>query len=190
MRIATDSRILRTKQALTDAMLDILSEKSYTQITINELCDRANIRRATFYKHFKDKDDFLFFVVKELRQRFDTTVWKKETPQTAKDYYVSYAIGLINFLWDHKALAGHILDDSNKGHIIGMLIHQNFDDTKTRLDQSVKEGMSLVASTDTVAGILAGGVGMLIINWFIDGCLYPKEKLIDEISRAIERLLS
>lgn len=189
MHNSTDSRILKTRRALIGALLSILSEKSYTEFTVNELCDKAGIRRATFYKHFKDKDDFLYFVVRELRERFDATVWKKSTPDKDKDYYISYAEGLVSFLWNHRDITKNILADNHSGNIIGMLIFQNLQDTKRKLDQSVKDGMILGASTDTVAGILTGGVGVLVINWFAEGCQYPKERLIDEIKKAIERVL-
>lgn len=50
-------RVLRTHKLLTISFKDLLSEqgKLFSNITINEICDRAMVHRTTFYKHFEDK---------------------------------------------------------------------------------------------------------------------------------------
>jgi len=54
-----DLRILKTKKALMDAMSKLLEFRSFTQITVNDLCVEALISRTTFYLHFNDKYDLL-----------------------------------------------------------------------------------------------------------------------------------
>ena len=51
----TDLRIQKTYLALQNAFVALLEEKRFEELTVNELCDRAMIRRTTFYKHFGDK---------------------------------------------------------------------------------------------------------------------------------------
>ena len=60
-----DLRIRKTYKALKDTFLELLSEKKFEDITVNELCERAMVRRATFYKHFADKYDFFAFFIRE-----------------------------------------------------------------------------------------------------------------------------
>jgi len=55
----TDRRSLRTRQMLMAAMVELMREKRYDSITVQEIADRANIGRSTFYAHFTDKDDLL-----------------------------------------------------------------------------------------------------------------------------------
>ena len=55
----TDLRVLKTKQALRNSFIDLIREKTFESITVNELCDQAMVRRATFYKHYADKYDFV-----------------------------------------------------------------------------------------------------------------------------------
>lgn len=54
-----DRRILKTKEAINKAFLELFSEKELEQITINDISDRANINRGTIYLHYKDKYDLL-----------------------------------------------------------------------------------------------------------------------------------
>ena len=66
-----DFRVQRTYTLLTSAMMDLLKEKSFDEITVGELCERAMIRRATFYKHFADKFELFAFAIRELEQAFE-----------------------------------------------------------------------------------------------------------------------
>src|SRR5687767_2937303 len=54
-----DRRIQRTCQALRAALLELIKEKGYDSISIEEITERANVGRATFYLHYKDKEDLL-----------------------------------------------------------------------------------------------------------------------------------
>ena len=55
----TDRRIQRTRQSLRTALLTLIKEKGYDAISIEEITGRANVGRATFYLHYKDKEDLL-----------------------------------------------------------------------------------------------------------------------------------
>lgn len=55
-----DRRIERTRQLLNQALMDLIIERGYDTITIQDITDRANVSRATFYLHFKDKDELLY----------------------------------------------------------------------------------------------------------------------------------
>ena len=55
----TDIRVRRTYNQLTEALIKLLAQKSFDDLTVLEICNQANVHRATFYKHFVDKHDFL-----------------------------------------------------------------------------------------------------------------------------------
>jgi AcrR family transcriptional regulator len=54
-----DTRKDRTKLVLRDAMIELLSEKSFDQISTTELVKRAKISRSSFYTHYQDKYDMI-----------------------------------------------------------------------------------------------------------------------------------
>lgn len=54
-----DKRIKRTKEAVFNAVLELLVEKDASKITVLELCKKADINKSTFYLHYKSIDDCL-----------------------------------------------------------------------------------------------------------------------------------
>src|SRR5512133_2571769 len=54
-----DRRVIRTRQALREALLSLMDEKDYNHITVEEITERANMGRTTFYLHYRDKEDLL-----------------------------------------------------------------------------------------------------------------------------------
>ncbi|MCG7344873.1 TetR/AcrR family transcriptional regulator [Sporosarcina sp. ACRSL] len=54
-----DKRVQRTKINLYKALLELLEQKKYEQITIKDIIDFAGYSRGTFYIHYKQKDDLL-----------------------------------------------------------------------------------------------------------------------------------
>lgn len=54
-----DRRIVRTKSAVFNAILDLMVEKETDKITVLELCKKADINKSTFYLHYKNMDDCL-----------------------------------------------------------------------------------------------------------------------------------
>lgn len=54
-----DRRVQRTRELLLDALVQLLMERGYEKLTVQNLLDRAGVGRATFYAHFQGKDELL-----------------------------------------------------------------------------------------------------------------------------------
>ena len=61
-----DLRIQRTHRLLLSALVDLLSEKSFSDLRVKDICERAGVHRSTFYTHFEDKSHLLLFGIQEL----------------------------------------------------------------------------------------------------------------------------
>ena len=61
-----DRRIQRTRHMLSDALFALIVERGYDAITVQDITERANVGRATFYLHYKDKEELLSASLKQL----------------------------------------------------------------------------------------------------------------------------
>ncbi|MEP7285095.1 MAG: TetR/AcrR family transcriptional regulator [Chloroflexota bacterium] len=78
----TDRRILRTRKLLWDAFIALIQEKDYSEITIQDIADRANVNRVTFYLHYRDKHELL---LKNVEVIFDELT-SKIAPLNGENY--------------------------------------------------------------------------------------------------------
>ena len=186
-----DLRIVKTKAALTNAFYELLETMTLEDITVNSLCEKAGVRRATFYKHFNDKGDFIIYLVKDVRERFDHEVWNKDagTPVT-KEYYMRYAEAVITYLLGREAAVKKIMLSSARSTLVEVFVQQNYKDTKAKLELGAKNGMKLISSPDVVASMLVGGTARAIVNWFENRDRCTVETLLKDIFRIIDRVLS
>ena len=65
-----DRRSQRTYHLVTTALLALLAEKRYEAITVQDILERANIGRSTFYTHYFDKEDVLQSIAEQMLETF------------------------------------------------------------------------------------------------------------------------
>lgn len=64
----TDRRVQRTRAALREALIGLILERGWDEVTVEQVCDRADVGRSTFYTHFADKEELLTGGFDELRR--------------------------------------------------------------------------------------------------------------------------
>lgn len=76
-----DRRIGKTRRALKEALTDLIVEQGYEAITVQDVIDRADVGRSTFYAHFTHMDDLLMVILADLQALGpDTSRWKADDP--------------------------------------------------------------------------------------------------------------
>lgn len=73
-RERVDPRILRTRQFLRDALIALIKEKGYDVVQVQEITERAKLNRATFYLHYRDKNDLLVRSMRESLEQLEQDV--------------------------------------------------------------------------------------------------------------------
>lgn len=64
-----DPRVKRTRQLLVKAFIELITEKDFQELTVQDIAERATVNRATFYAHFEDKYDLLDHTIREYFQQ-------------------------------------------------------------------------------------------------------------------------
>lgn len=107
-----DRRQQKTRDAIFEAFSGLLSEKRYSKITVQEIIDKANVGRSTFYSHFETKDELLKALCTDL---FHHVFSENPGAENTHDFSLSGS--------NSHALITHILYHlrDNKKNIIGIL---------------------------------------------------------------------
>lgn len=103
-----DLRIQKTYSALHNAFTQLLSQKLLEDITVNELCDAAEIRRTTFYKHFSDKFDYFTYYMDECFQEFRENVPYDLAIEDPIAYLTKRLQDEFIFIRNHSKLVNHL----------------------------------------------------------------------------------
>lgn len=78
-----DRRIQRTRKLLQDALLELILEKGYEAVTVQDVIDRANVGRSTFYAHFQDKESLFLSEFETLRTLFERHLLSQPATDTS-----------------------------------------------------------------------------------------------------------
>ena len=186
MQTKEDLRVQKTKAALNDAFTNLLAEKSFEDISVNEICVRAEIRRATFYKHYDDKNHFLREYIGFLRRRYERNTNQADKTGITAKYYVDYAKRVVNFVCENEKIINHALSSNIRDVIIGMITEKNYHDTCEKLRASVSMGLRLPASVETVSAMMTGGVATAICLWLFE----KKDRSIEMLEKELEILVT
>lgn len=89
-----DRRKVRTRKLLRDALIELIVEKGYDTITVQDIADRANIARATFYLHYNDKEDLL---IRSFEDVYDDLVARLAPMHTEKLLNEGYKTDIVAF---------------------------------------------------------------------------------------------
>lgn len=73
-----DRRIQRTRKLLRESMLALILDRGYDDISIQDVTDHANLGRATFYLHYREKDDLFRDLLLSMADEFLATLPKQD----------------------------------------------------------------------------------------------------------------
>lgn len=189
-----DLRIKKTYRALFDAFTELLEEHRFEDLTVAMLCDRALIRRTTFYKHFRDKNDYFAFYIDELMTGL---------PQNRTDAADAESLGdvqalrhevfddAMNMILAHEQLMDNILASSMSGMLTGMICDRIARSVRERVMSSLAEDALAPVSLETTSEFVAGGIIRLFTIWWESGHdLERRPEIADVVDALFERTMT
>jgi AcrR family transcriptional regulator len=151
-----DRRVLRTKQQIRQALIDLLCEKSEKDISVRELAQRAGINRGTFYIHYKDIHDLVEQLVDEATETLRAVCKRHPPAQTPRESY-PFLTDLFETLQRDPQLFCILLGSSGShaySERICVMLQENFLDDLLAVFYSADPKQRQVASGFIVAGCL------------------------------------
>ncbi|MCL4266293.1 MAG: TetR/AcrR family transcriptional regulator C-terminal domain-containing protein [Anaerolineae bacterium] len=112
-----DRRVRRTRALLGQALRDLILEKPYEAITIQEITDQADLNRATFYLHYTSREELL---MDSLEQQFDALVEQIEVEKNGRPMWENPAtIRLIfEYVAENAALYKVLFGPKGQGYVM------------------------------------------------------------------------
>jgi len=176
-----DRRTLKTKRALAAAFKDLLLEKGYDAITIQDIIDRADVGRSTFYAHYEGKEQLLIGNI-NFQEALVHTTPSGDCPMGVNLSYLFHHtkehLDLYRILSRSKSL--DVLNNYFTGVCVTKLLEYH---RYSRLKKG-KEKMLLHYTARAAAGAIGGMLGA----WLADGAIIPAEEMIARARNILEML--
>jgi AcrR family transcriptional regulator len=187
-----DRRVRRTRRALREALRDLMLQKAYDQITVQDVLDRADVGRATFYAHFRDKDALLMSEFEEMREslRRHLAAYLR-TQEHASDE----GLGVARALFEHAAERHgeyRALVRSRSGGAILKLAHQELTSLmREHFDEAIaRRQLKPVVPVEVTAQYVAGALLALLTWWLCHDVPYTAEEMARMFGRLTVRAVA
>jgi AcrR family transcriptional regulator len=181
---AIDRRISRTRAMLQHALTSLILKKGYEAITIQDICDEANVGRSTFYAHYTSKDDLKRSGFEHLRKQL---VDRQREAQAASGGIENRSLGFSLTMFEHardhidlyRALVG------GRGGTVSLgQIRQILSDLVRNEFAATTDKNSADVPRELVVQYVVGAF-MAVMTWWLDGGAKLPPKRIDAIFRRL-----
>jgi AcrR family transcriptional regulator len=173
-----DRRVQRTRKLLSDALVSLILEKGYDQVSIQDIIDRANVGRSTFYLHYENKEQLLLWGHEHLKKLI---VQEGDREINFLDFY--------HHLVERRQLARAVLAQES-GQVVTQYLNDVISQNILRLhapaEGAAREERTLVALRAAAA---AAAVVRFMTAWLTADMPCSAETMANESARAIRRIL-
>ncbi len=189
MESKQDLRIIKTTMALQESFLTLLKEKTFEEITVGEICDRAMVRRATFYNHYSDKYDFLEKFMHQKSDLFQAELAAQHQAENMVDLNTNMFLKFIDFI-EEQNFPTNIVSN----HLLSTLMPILTDTIQDNIEQNLvvfeQRDVVLPVHRDIISNFCAGGIIQLCRSWFLQSREMNRETLVKEYHKLISYFFS
>ncbi|WP_419872515.1 TetR/AcrR family transcriptional regulator [Candidatus Pristimantibacillus sp. PTI5] len=176
---APDPRVIRSKTALREALLQLMAQKSFTSISITDIVKHANYNRGTFYANYANKEellgDMITELIKDLLQSFRAP-YEKATVFFPHELHANSIM-----IFDHIAQHSNIYSVLAKSDALPILREKMFISLKQILmeeivyeDTDVDQELLVIYSLHALLGLIFHWID----NGFVHSPSYMQEQLV------------
>jgi AcrR family transcriptional regulator len=163
-----DRRVQRTQALIRSAFRSLLEEKGFEALTVQQIIDRANVGRATFYAHFDSKDELFASGFDELRASLTARQRAALSGEEAVEERVfAFSHDMFAHANEYRGVFRAMVGTQSEA-VVRRLLHRLIVDlVRNDVKAATRSGTSAVL-IDAVAQFIASGLLGLLISW-LDG---------------------
>ena len=179
-----DRRVQKTLQALHQALISLILEKGYDAITVQDIIDRANVGRSTFYSHYLGKEQLLQSGLDDLRKLLVTDQKDRRFDRADRHVHFGFTLALFEHAHGYREVyramvgkhAGAVVINRMKALLTELV---KADLATTKLDDQLKD----VPRSALIQFVVGAIMSMLI--WWVDEKTKVSPAEIDAIFRRL-----
>ena len=178
-----DRRSERTRQLLNTALIELMLEQRYDEITVQDIIDRANIGRSTFYAHYLDKEDLL---VSGFTQVLDTLSQHPQQHDEGENPALPSLARFFQHVQEHHQLYKALVH----GGGIDRLFKKSHQHMRRNIEQHlaalIPAGQAPAAPLPLVADYLSGAI-LSMLTWWLDNDMPYSPEHMDMLFQQLVR---
>lgn len=182
MKQEKDIRYYRTKQRITEAMVCLLKEKNFDQITVKDICEYAEISRSGFYLHYLDKYDLVEKHQLELMAHANRILSSTSLTYIKKSDLMLY---MLNYLKNEGELLALLISDHGSSEIqnqVKQLLKKNalqniIEHLNIQLDTEIEKHYLVTFLSNALLGVLQ--------EWINNGQKESPEELVHILNKIV-----
>ena len=177
----TEQSAKRQKE-IEELFLALLEMKSYEDVTVSELCERAGMPRKAFYRYFDTKEDVILALIDHTLAGYDSYVQKstKSVGRTVASELESFFAFWLD--GDARRLLVAVIKNSLEGHLIQRSINFSVSEMPSirRFMSSDVEDSAMLIFRFVITGLMS-----VTLSWFKDGCKESPHDMASVVQRLV-----
>jgi AcrR family transcriptional regulator len=177
-----DRRIAKSQEAIKNALIELMNEKHFDQITLQDIADRANVSRRTIYLHYTDKFDLLDKLIEEhinkLGEMFEelSEVEFITSGQAIFEYFQK------NYLFFSTMLVKGGADNFRAQYV-------EFSVELLKGEVNTTEGKNKGLSEDIIVRFVSAAYVEVVEWWLKNEMPYPPRAMAEQVGLLIKRIM-
>jgi len=180
--VKVDRRIIKSQEAIKKAVIALMSEKNFDDITIQDISDRANVHRATIYLHYADKFDLLDKLIEE----HINELWRKRDTVLELEW-IDATLIFCEYFDNNYSFFSLML--ANRGAPYFRSRFLNFLLEAFKHEADVTGGKNHGFNENIIVRFPAAGYVEVVEWWLRNGRPFPYQVLAEQLGKLLERVL-
>jgi len=177
-----DLRVIKTRNALYGALLELMKEKSFEEIRVSDICDKALVNRSTFYAHYTDKYELFLDFMNSIKTELAESLEKNENIINTKEYYIKMLSILLDHIEDKRNIFYSMVINNRNSIISDIIVDAINRDIKARLEDLHDIGG---IPSEVVSVFYLGAVAGVCLLWIKNSNKYTKEEILEYLEKLI-----
>jgi AcrR family transcriptional regulator len=179
-----DRRVQKTHRVLREALDSLIREKSYDSIAVQEILDRANVGRSTFYTHYRDKDELLVSGIYDMLNAARATQLASSAGRHER--VLSFSLPVFEHVDRHRRAGegrmgtrGRAILHEHLRRVLGDLVADDL-----RKDLQTRGKATGEVPSDLLVQYVASTF-VLVLNWWVEGRSRLRPTEVNALFRAL-----